>query len=217
MTAFSTASAPELNSTERFSPEPGVSRLRCSATATYCSYGVTMKQVWVKSATCARTASTTRGAELPMVVTAMPEPKSMSRLPSTSSTIPPAARAANTGIVCPTLCDTAAARRLVSSSDAGPGISVTRWRLCSTADTSAAYRCRAAATTPKSTGGGVSQRSAHIRCRVPILAGVAVQRLRPDAQRPAHIPRRIPPLARVAVLWIRRAHGRHCNRQRSHR
>ena len=59
--AFSTASAPELNSTERFSPEPGVIRLSSSATATYSSYGVTMKQVWVKSATCARTASTTRG------------------------------------------------------------------------------------------------------------------------------------------------------------
>ena len=92
----------------------------------------------MKSATWARTASITRGAELPMVVTAMPEPKSISRLPSTSSTIPPAARAANTGMVMPTPADTAAARRLVSSSDAGPGISVTRWRLCSMADTPAA-------------------------------------------------------------------------------
>ena len=92
-----------------------------------------MKQVWVNSATWARTASTTRGAELPIVVTAMPEPRSMSRLPSTSSTMPPAARAANTGMVLPTLADTAAARRLVSFSDVGPGISVTRWRLCSTA------------------------------------------------------------------------------------
>lgn len=64
-------------------------RLSVSATATYDSYGVTMKQVWVNSATCARTASTTRGAELPMVVTAMPEPRSMSRLPSTSSMMPP--------------------------------------------------------------------------------------------------------------------------------
>ncbi len=89
-TAFSTASAPELNSAVRFSKEPGVSRLRCSATATYSSYGVTMKQVWVKSATCSRTASTTRGEELPIVVTAMPEPRSMNRLPSTSSRMPPA-------------------------------------------------------------------------------------------------------------------------------
>jgi len=105
LTAFSTASEPELNSTERFSLEPGASRFSCSATATYSSYGVTMKQVWVKSATWARTASTTLGAELPMVVTAIPEPKSMSRLPSTSSTIPPAARAANTGTVMPTPAD----------------------------------------------------------------------------------------------------------------
>ena len=93
LTAFSTASAPELNSADRFAPSPGVSRLSCSATATYASYGVIMKQVWVKSATCARTASTTRGAALPIVVTAMPEPRSISRLPSTSSTMPPPARA----------------------------------------------------------------------------------------------------------------------------
>src|SRR6478609_9533230 len=40
-----------------------------------------MKHVWVKSATCAVTRSMTRGAALPTVVTAMPEPKSMSWLP----------------------------------------------------------------------------------------------------------------------------------------
>ena len=43
--AFSTASAPELNNTDRFSPSPGVSRLSCSQTATYSSYGVIMKHV----------------------------------------------------------------------------------------------------------------------------------------------------------------------------
>ena len=85
-----------------------------------------MKQVWVNSATCARTASTTRGDELPIVVTAMPEPRSISRFPSTSSTMPSPARTANTGMVTLTPRDTAAARRLVSSSDAGPGISVAR-------------------------------------------------------------------------------------------
>ena len=94
LTAFSTASDPELNSAERFSKLPGVRRLSASATATYSSYGVIMKQVWVKSATCSRTASTTRGEELPIVVTAIPDPRSMSRLPSTSSTMPPPARAA---------------------------------------------------------------------------------------------------------------------------
>jgi hypothetical protein len=35
----------------------------------------------------------TRGAALPIVVTAMPDPRSISRLPSTSSTMPPPARA----------------------------------------------------------------------------------------------------------------------------
>ena len=51
-----------------------------------------MKQVWVKSATCACTRSTTRGAALPTVVTAIPEPKSISWLPSASTRMPPPAR-----------------------------------------------------------------------------------------------------------------------------
>ena len=92
MTAFSTASAPELNSADRFANEPGVSSLSASATATYSSYGVIMKHVCVKSATWRCTASTTRGAALPTETTAMPEPKSMSWLPSTSTTMPPPAR-----------------------------------------------------------------------------------------------------------------------------
>ena len=95
-----------------------------------------MKQVWVKSATCSRTASTTRGEELPIVVTAIPEPRSINRLPSTSSMIPPEARAHDTGMVTPTACETAATRRFVISSDFGPGIAVTSLRLCSTVLTS---------------------------------------------------------------------------------
>ena len=89
-TAFSTASAPELNRAERFSWSPGVSSLSFSQTCTYLSYGVTMKQVWVKAAICSLTASMTRWLPLPTVVTAIPEPKSMSWLPSTSRTMPPA-------------------------------------------------------------------------------------------------------------------------------
>ena len=85
-----------------------------------------MKQVWVKLATCSATAETTRGDELPIVVTAMPEPRSISRLPSTSSTMPPNARAAYTGIVLPTPRDTAALLRSISSCDRGPGIAVAR-------------------------------------------------------------------------------------------
>ena len=49
-----------------------------------------MKQVWVNAAICSVTASTTRWLPLPTVVTAMPEPKSISWLPSTSRTMPPA-------------------------------------------------------------------------------------------------------------------------------
>jgi hypothetical protein len=90
-TAFSTASAPELNSTVRFSCVPGVSRLSASATRTYASYGVIMKQVCVKDCTCSATAAATRGALLPTVVTAMPEPKSIRELPSTSTMTPPPA------------------------------------------------------------------------------------------------------------------------------
>ena len=95
-----------------------------------------MKQVWVKSATCSRTASTTRGEELPIVVTAMPDPRSMNRLPSTSSMMPPEARATNTGMVTPTPRETAATRRLPSAVETGPGIAVTSLRLCSTVPSS---------------------------------------------------------------------------------
>ena len=52
---------------------------------------MTMKQVWVKRSTWARTASTTRGAALPTLVTAMPEPKSIHSRPSTSVSVPPPA------------------------------------------------------------------------------------------------------------------------------
>ena len=48
-----------------------------------------MKQVWVNFATCSCTRATTRGAELPTLVTAIPEAKSISWLPSTSRRIPP--------------------------------------------------------------------------------------------------------------------------------
>jgi hypothetical protein len=93
-TAFSTASEPELNRTVVFGCSPGVIALSRSQTATYGSYGATMKQVWVAAATCSRTASTTRGADTPTVATPMPAARSMSWLPSTSTTIAPEAAAA---------------------------------------------------------------------------------------------------------------------------
>ena len=77
-------------------------------------------------AACSATADTTRGDALPIVVTAMPEPRSMSRLPSTSSTIPPNARAAYTGIVLPMPRATAALLRSIKACDRGPGMAVPR-------------------------------------------------------------------------------------------
>ncbi len=92
-----------------------------------------MKQVWVKDAACAVTASTTLGALLPTVVTAIPEPRSMRELPSTSTTTPPPAAAAKTAIVVLTPRATAPPWRLASSRERGPGISVTRRRSCASA------------------------------------------------------------------------------------
>ena len=89
-----------------------------------------MKQVWVKSATCSWTRSTTAGAALPTLVTAMPEPKSISELPSASTTTPPPARVTKTGSAVPMPGGTAACLRASSSCDFGPGISVTRRRSC---------------------------------------------------------------------------------------
>src|SRR5450756_133789 len=130
--AFSTASEPELNRALRFSPSPGVKAFRRSQTATYSSYGVTMKHVWVKSSTWDFTADTTRGAELPTVVTAIPEPRSIRWLPSTSTRMPPPARSTYTGSPVPTPAETADNLRFWSSSEQGPGIAVTRIRRCST-------------------------------------------------------------------------------------
>src|SRR3954452_10967380 len=91
-----------------------------------------MKRVWVKSATCSCTRDTTRGAAFPTDTTAIPEPKSISWLPSTSTMIPPPARSTYTGNVVPTPEDTAAFLRACNSTDRGPGIAVASTRFCST-------------------------------------------------------------------------------------
>ncbi len=57
--------------------------------------------------------ATTRGWALPTFVTAIPEPRSISELPSTSMITPPPARSANTGRVPPTPAETAAVRRAI--------------------------------------------------------------------------------------------------------
>src|ERR1700688_2067075 len=95
-------------------------------------YGVTWKQVWVKRSTCSVTAATTRGALLPTLVTEMPDARSIRRFPSTSSMIPPPARATNTPRVVPTPAGTAAPRRAMRSRERGPGISVSSSRSCGT-------------------------------------------------------------------------------------
>src|SRR6476619_6128415 len=87
-----------------------------------------MKQVWVNLAACSRTRSATRGALLPTETTAMPEPKSMSELPSASTNTPPPAAVMNTGKMLLTPRATARSRRASNSREAGPGISVTRRR-----------------------------------------------------------------------------------------
>ena len=130
LTAFSTASAPELNNTDFLACVPGVSRFSASHTATYPSYGVTMKQVWVNDATWADTLATTESAALPTLTTAMPEPKSISELPSTSTMTPPPAAVTKTGSVIDNPFATALCLRASNSCERGPGIAVTRRRSC---------------------------------------------------------------------------------------
>src|SRR5579875_2540647 len=60
----------------------------------------------------------------------MPAARSMKRLPSASSRMPPEALTANTGSVVPTPSGRASRRRAISSCDFGPGTSVTSRRSC---------------------------------------------------------------------------------------
>src|SRR6478735_2427979 len=87
-----------------------------------------MKQVWVNAATCSDTAAATLGAALPTLVTAIPEPKSISEFPSTSTRTPPPARSMNTGNAVLTPADTTELRRANNSRERGPGSSVTMGR-----------------------------------------------------------------------------------------
>jgi hypothetical protein len=90
-----------------------------------------MKHVCVKWVTASWTAATTRGFEAPTEVTAMPVPKSMKVLPSTSRITPPSASAAYTGIVEAMALETAFERRAASSVERGPGTGPTSRRTCS--------------------------------------------------------------------------------------
>ena len=78
--------------------------------------------------TCSTTRSTTRGAAFPTPTTAMPEPRSINELPSTSTRTPPPAASTNTGSVVLTPWATYRPRRAILSCESGPGISVTSRR-----------------------------------------------------------------------------------------
>ena len=108
----------------------------------------------MKASTCACTAATTRGALAPTVVTAMPEPRSMRWLPSTSTTMPPSARAAKTGIVVPTPPATAEVLRAISARERGPGTGVTRARCCVTVVAGRGVACVSVAVTGCSSSAG---------------------------------------------------------------
>ncbi len=88
-----------------------------------------MKQVWANRSTCSRTAATTRGWAWPTPVTAMPDPRSIRVLPSTSVSSAPEPLSIQAGSTVETPAATAAVRRAVSSRDRGPGSSVTSRRL----------------------------------------------------------------------------------------
>ena len=82
----------------------------------------------MNASACSVSLRTTDGAALPTLVTAMPEPRSISELPSTSTITPPPAAVTNTGSIVPTPSATCAFLRASFSTDRGPGISVTRCR-----------------------------------------------------------------------------------------
>ena len=106
-TAFSTASAPEFTSNERFSCVPGV---RCRELFAHRDVALVRRHLEARveeRAACSAIAATTAGCAWPTLTTAMPAPRSIRRLPSTSSTIAPCARCTKIGSVVPTPAGTA--------------------------------------------------------------------------------------------------------------
>src|SRR6266568_2481851 len=80
--------------------------------------------MWTKFRACFSMASTTRGCEWPVVLTAMPAVKSRNRLPSTSVTQQPWPRSITKGYERVKLGDIALASRAISSAALGPGSGV---------------------------------------------------------------------------------------------
>ena len=84
LTAFSTASAPELTNMVRLGVSPGAFSLMRAASRMYDSQGNTLMDVWANLSICAWAAATTLGCECPTFITPMPPAKSMNSLPSVS-------------------------------------------------------------------------------------------------------------------------------------
>ncbi len=82
----------------------------------------------MKARTWSTTRSTTCGAALPTLATAIPEARSISELPSASTITPPPAASTNTGSVVPMPRATWRLRRAIFSTERGPGTAVTRRR-----------------------------------------------------------------------------------------
>ncbi len=84
LTAFSRASAPLLVSRVFFGARPGAIAFNFSHSATYPSYGETLKHVWVNRSSCSAAARTTSGLVWPTLSVPMPPAKSIRTFPSTS-------------------------------------------------------------------------------------------------------------------------------------
>ena len=69
-----------------------------------------------------------QGSDILTLVTAIPDPRSISELPSTSRSTPPEAASTKTGSTVPTPAATVVERRSKSSRERGPGTSVTKRR-----------------------------------------------------------------------------------------
>src|SRR5918999_2739619 len=103
LTAFSTASAPELTSAERCSPAPhGESSARRRQTSTYGSYVPTIAHWWRYRSACSLMASTTAGWRWPTFWQPIPPAKSRYLRPSGSVIRAPSAWATTrSGVVTP--------------------------------------------------------------------------------------------------------------------
>ena len=91
LTAFSTASAPELKNAALVGPEMGTRASSRSASSTYDSYGTMVKSVWRKRSTCACSAAETASLVCPTFRHPIPPVQSRKVFPSTSVTRPPCA------------------------------------------------------------------------------------------------------------------------------